>query len=134
MTPHNAPVISGMNLTAETVAWARCRPPEMRTPLPRVGELVLYRKDAHGPAAPAEIVAVDMENDQDWNVWRFKLDPNDSKRAPVEDALGRRVMELVDDPWPDVMLKIKDVPGLHVCREARLAGSPGWLRETGVSQ
>lgn len=126
-TPFNAPVISGMTMTAESVAWARCRPPAARARLPEVGERVLYRAMAHGPTMGAEVTAVDMDNRQDLNVWRFVVDPQDPSRGPRRNASGDYVMELVDDPWPDATLRIDGVSGLHVCREARLAGSPGWL-------
>jgi len=128
MTPFNAPAIDGMQYTAEDTLWARCRPLARRTVLPAVGARVGYRKDAHGPIIPATVVSVDLGNRADPNVWRYRvLDPT---KGPELDELGQRVMELVDDPWPDVVLHLDGMPGVHPTREARLPGSPGWLPMT----
>lgn len=113
---------SGMPVEQQDALNARCRPPERRTPIPSVGQRVWYRHDAHGPLTEAEIYHIDTSNQQDYGVWRFVIDP--MTNGPVEVG-GRRVMELVDDPWPDVWLNT--AWGRVATREARIEGSPGWL-------
>lgn len=115
-------------MTTQDVEWARCRPPQARTPLPRVGDVVFYRHDPNGPLSKAEVTAVDLETKTDYNVYRFVLD---ERRRPVVVG-GRRVMELNDDPWPSVRLTTRY--GVVDTREARVDGSPGWLPRMGARQ
>ncbi len=103
---------------------ARCRPADDRTPMPQTGQRVWYRHDWHVPLSAAQIVRVDLENREDWNVYRYVLDYSHVERRPVE-VDGKRVVEMVDDPWPDVVLRTDY--GMMVTREARIQGSPGWL-------
>ena len=120
MVSHNLANPTSMPVTPELVAWARCRPSHERTPLPRCGHRVWYRHDHHGTVTVAEVERVDMSNKDDYGVWRFVLDNG----QPVLVA-GQRVMELVEDPWPDVWLRTDW--GRVVTREARIPGSAGWL-------
>lgn len=110
-----------MPVPLEQVQRARCRPPHERTRIPHPGERVWYRHDPYGPLAEAEVEAVDVSNVEDWNVYRVVLD---ERRYPVEIG-GRRVTEMVEDPWPDLILRTDY--GRVVTREARIDGSPGWL-------
>lgn len=112
---------SGMQLTPEQVAWARCRPPHQRTPWPEPGQRVLYRHDPYGTLTEAVVEHVESSYTGDYNVWRFIVD---ERGQPVVVG-GRRMMEMVDDPWPDVYLQTDW--GRVATREARLDGSPGWL-------
>lgn len=111
-----------MPVTPEMVAWARCRPERDRTPMPEPGARVWYRHDHRGPLTVAEVEKVDLSNQDDYGVWRVVVDPDSGK--PVEVA-GARLMELVDDPWPDVWLRTDW--GRVVTRESRIEGSAGWL-------
>lgn len=100
---------------------ALCRPPERRTAMPRAGQVVWYRHEPFGALQPVEVLEVDISNPADTYVWRYAVDGNN---WPVM-VDGKHVMELVDDPWPDVYLKTSW--GRIVTREARIEGSPGWL-------
>lgn len=102
----------------------RNRPPHERTKLPEPGQVVGYRHEPHGPVSQAQVIRVDMGNRQDWNVWKFATDPRHGENRPIE-VNGKRVMVLVDDPWPDVYLRTDY--GHVVTREARAPGSAGWL-------
>lgn len=117
---------TSLPVTPEQVQWARCRPIKQRTALPKVGQLVWYRHEHLGTVVEAEVYKVDGSNRGDYNVWRFKVD---QFGVPVEDALGQRVMEMVEDPWPDVY--VKTPWGNFVTREARIPGSAGWLPKGG---
>lgn len=110
-----------MPVTPEMVAWARCRPGRDRTPMPEPGARVWYRHNHHGPLTVAAVEKVDLSNRDDYGVWRFVVDAI-GKPVMVE---GRRLMELVDDPWPDVWLRTDY--GRVVTRESRIEGSAGWL-------
>ena len=127
--PDNVRVLPGLPMTAEDVAWARKRPVGLRTPIPEVGQVVDYRHDLNGPVVPARVLAVLLDDGTDPNVWRVKIDESSTEhlRAPVLDENGNYVMELVDDPWPDVRLKVEGHAGHAITREARLPGSTGWL-------
>lgn len=109
----------------EDVIWARCRAPHERTPMPVAGQRVGYRHDRGGPVTDAQIERVDVSDRGDYNVWRFVLD--DSGYPVVVE--GQRVVEMVDDPWPDVWLRTDW--GRVVTREARIEGMPGWLPRVG---
>lgn len=108
-------------VSVDRAIWAKCRPADERTRLPVAGQRVWYRHDPGGPLVVAQIERVDMETRTDWNVWRQKVD---SQQRAVE-VKGERVMEMVDDPWPDVYLRMPW--GMVVTREARIEGSAGWL-------
>lgn len=130
------PVLAGMTSTREQISWARCRPVGQRTEPPRIGEVVGLRLAVYGPVVRARVLSAGMAPpadtrpgaEIDWNVWRYRLGRNG---APIErDALGNREIELVDDPWPSVLVETIEGPKLRTeTREARLPGSPGWLRE-----
>lgn len=113
---------SGMHVLAHERAWAMCRPKALRTKLPEPGSKVWYRHVPDGPLTEAEVESVDMANRSDDFVYRYVLHP--ATGAPITVA-GKRLRALVDDPWPDVYLRTEW--GRIVTREARLAGSPGWL-------
>ncbi len=106
--------------------WARCRPPRHRNPVPAPGDRVGYRHNPGGPVSQAVVERVDTSNQADFNVWRFVVDEHE--QPVIVD--GRAVMELTDDPWPDVWLYTDF--GRVVTREARLPGSAGWLPAKGV--
>jgi hypothetical protein len=133
------PIMPDYPTTAEQVAWARNRPAHARTPLPAVGDVVGWRTANYGPVTRAKVLSVGMDRpgdtrpgaEIDWNVWRYMvvLGPNGSRRPYEISARGDRGIELIDDPWPDVLLETLDGPKLRiVTREARLPGSAGWLR------
>lgn len=108
-------------ITAEQRDWMRCRPPAWRTSLPEPGQRVRYRHNHGESVVSATILEVNMSDPGDYGVWRFVLD---AARRPLE-VDGKRVMELVDDPWPTVIL---DTPfGRIMTRESRISGSAGWL-------
>jgi hypothetical protein len=106
--------------------WARCRPPRHRTRLPEVNERVWYRHRPGGPLTDAEVIRIDPPASGDFNVFRFVLDEN---RVPVTVG-GQRVIELVDDPWPDVILSTDY--GCLATKEARLPGSAGYVLKPAV--
>lgn len=130
------PIIAGWQNTREQVLWARKRPVSARTAPPGVGETVGLRLAPAGPVVRAKVLRVDMVIPADtragvsidWNVWRYVV--KNPVRGPVElDAAGNRAVELVDDPWPSVLVETLDGPKIRTeTREARLPGSPGWLR------
>ena len=130
------PILPGMASTAEQVRWARQRPPQARTPLPGRGDVVGLRLEPYGPVTRAKVLSVDMARPTDtrpgaeinWNVWRYVV-TNPARGPRIVSERGDRDVELVDDPWPDVVLETLDGPKLRtVTREARIPGSPGWLR------
>lgn len=133
------PVIPGYVPSRAQIAWARSRPPGQRTALPQVGEEVGVRLLAGGPVLPGRILFVDLDppsdtragTEIDSNVWRYVV--TDHARGPVEiDEAGNRAVELVGDPWPSVLVEVTQGPPLRTeTREARLPGSPGWLRGQG---
>lgn len=121
LVSHNLANPTTMPVPQELVAWARHRPPHQRTRIPRPGERVLYRHVPYGELSEAEVEEVDTSNMEDWNVYRVVVDESG---RPVEIG-GRRVTEMVEDPWPDLVLRTDY--GRLVTREARIDGSPGWL-------
>lgn len=114
--------------------WARCRwPLSERTPLPEVGQPGLWHPDKHTEGKPCTVLEVNMQpptarqiaaGDVDWHVWRFRVD--NPLQGPVVDDEGVRIVELVDDPWPDLLLKVDGMSSHVITREARLEGSAGW--------
>lgn len=108
--------------TPEEYQWARRRPAGQRTPIPAVGDEVMYRHLEGGPVVRAEVLEVqDLENFQDPNLWYFQTD---ALGRPVE-IEGRRVLAKAYDPWPE--LTVRTPYGVGITREARLRGSCGWL-------
>lgn len=101
---------------------AMCRPREQRTPFPSAGQAVHYRHDPWGALSEATVEQVDTSNQSDQFVWRHVLDPVGGAPVKVD---GRWLMEMIEDPWPDVYLLTRW--GRIVTREARIEGSPGWL-------
>jgi hypothetical protein len=138
---YREPVGPGLSNRQEEINWARRRPPGQRASKPAAGQIVGLRLEAGGPVLRAQIVKVrdappaDTRPgaEIDWNVWRYTLRVGDRRKpaAPVEvDEAGNRAVELVDDPWWDVLAETLEGPRMRVeCREARLPGSPGWLAE-----
>lgn len=130
------PILPGLVTTREQMAWARRRPRSARTDPPGVGEIVGLRLAANGPVVRARVLRVDLDPpadtrpgaEIDWNVWRYVV--RDPTIGPIPlDAAGNRAVELVNDPWWNVVLVTLDGPALRTeTRESRLPGSPGWLR------
>lgn len=133
------PIMPDYPTTAEQVRWARNRPSSARTRIPAVGDVVGWRAQNYGPVTRCKVISVGMTipadtrpgAEIDWNVWRYVLKINDphAPAAPVAiSERGDRAVELVDDPWPDLLLETLDGPKLRtMTREARLPGSAGWL-------
>lgn len=112
----------GLPYTQAEYRWARSRPPQHRTPLPAVGDEVLYRHDQWGEPVQAEVLHVQSLDDlDDPNLWAVPFD--ESEPMTLE---GRSVIRRVDDPWPLLTLHTAKL-GRPQTREARLRGSPGWL-------
>jgi len=133
----------------EVKRWAHERRPHEREQPPEPGERVLLREENFGPAVPAIVAAVqDLTVPGDhWNqhgglvAARGRGVPDPSVWTH-DDAAGWR---LHDDPWPWVHVQVilTDAEGneLHGddgelllapprwCKEARVRGSAGWLRE-----
>jgi hypothetical protein len=123
----------------EIKRWAFERRPHEREAAPEVGERLLVREALFAAPRPAVVAAVqdmssphdhwhrhgDLERDRgpgmpDPNVWR-----HDERQGYV----------LLDDPWPWVQARVilgpgeDDLAAPRWCREARVRGSAGWLRE-----
>jgi hypothetical protein len=123
--------------TKDEVTGAQCRPEAQRTPLPQAGERVLFRRREWEDPVPATITSVqDMtvplcangstEFPADVYVWEHP-DP----AVPVASwthPRARGELGLRADPWPRVRLEL-DGGGAETCRESRVRGAPGWLRE-----
>ncbi len=58
--------------------------------------------------------------------WTWQL-IRDSIGAPVMDAMGLPVVQLLPDPHPVITCRVEGYAGLQSAREARLRGAPGWL-------
>lgn len=120
--PPRGGYISGDRTRSDAeLQWVRNRPSESRPPYPRVGDAVLYRSNEWHDPVPAEVIAVDVQEDDQHMLW--------------------------PDPWPLCRLRVpvvipdskRDVSGLLLpgaatgrpslveTREARLEGSAGWL-------
>lgn len=109
--------------TPEEINWAHRRPGPDRTPLPCIGDEVMYRHDSFGPVERAEVVWVQSLDDlSDPHLWQVQVD---GQGNPVL-LDGRHVLLQRFDPWPLVHLRIPG-RGVGETREARLRGSPGWL-------
>lgn len=127
--------------------WAHERRPHERERLPRPGERLLLRETDFGEAVPAVVTAVqDLSSphdhwrrhggrerqqgpgDPDPNVWYPELNE-------LNEPTGRWLLK--EDPWPWVQVSkvvTRDDGGEFLayprwCREARVRGSTGWLRE-----
>lgn len=108
--------------TQQEFAWAQCRPAKDRTPIPEVGDEVMFRHTAWGVPVLAEVLAVQSLDDiSDPNLWRPELGP-DGQLVTLE---GRHILSGAKDPWPELTLRTPY--GVGVTREARLRGSAGWL-------
>lgn len=109
--------------TKAEVDWAHRRPAPDRTPLPSVGDEVMYRHDSGGPVVRAEVVWVQPLDDlSDPHLWQVQTD---AFGDPVL-LEGRYVRRQRFDPWPLVRLRVPG-RGIGETREARLRDSPGWL-------
>lgn len=122
----NSPVIPGMGRPVpEQVFDARCREPYRRTRKPDPGDAVWYRHIYGGTLHAARVVAV-LEQPEDPSTHRYVI--SDPTRGPdLHPVTNEPLRELVDDPWWSVRLKVDGMPGTVDTREARIAGSPGWL-------
>jgi hypothetical protein len=123
--------------------WAHGRQPHEREPVPAAGERVLFREVQFGPAVPAVVAAVqDTTGPHDhWN----RHGGLEALRGPGQPDVNvwrydeeRRDWVLLDDPWPWVQVQVITGTGEdgnpvlaqpRWCREARVRGSAGWLRE-----
>ena len=135
----------GRPLDLATLAATRARPLAGRTPLPSVGQVVGFRERVAGPVVKAYVQGVESVTDPwahehdlfephgpDPNVWRVVKDAADQ---PVYDLMrpGQYRFELVDDPWPSVVVHLRPEPGEKgsnryvITRQARRSGSIGWL-------
>lgn len=108
-----------------------------RTPLPAVGERVLFRAREWEEPAPATVTSVqDMtvplcangtaEYAPDVHVWAHP-DPQAYPPKTWTHPQVRARLRVKPDPWPRVRLEL-DGGGSAVCRESRVRGAPGWLR------
>lgn len=105
------------------VAWAHERPAPDRTPLPAVGDEVMYRHDPWGAVVAVIVVWVQPLDDlDDPHLWRVQTDG--TGRLLLVD--GRPVFAQQLDPWPVLRLRVPRL-GVGETREARLRGSAGWL-------
>jgi hypothetical protein len=112
--------------TAEEITWARWRPQEHITPVPAVGDRVLYR--AHDWADPVGATVLEEVDDSglgtpDWNCWRVRV----TNGVPHYDGAGEMILDAHPDRWPTLLLKVDGQASHVVTREARLRGSAGWL-------
>lgn len=144
---------SGGPLTQDELAWCRNRPEGVPRPaLPKPGDVVGYRAKPSGPIVAARVHEVESLSDPwahehdafephgpDVAVWRVVTN---EARVPQYDLMrpGSYRFELVDDPWPSIVLcvepeRIEYADGSTgqrgartyvVTKEARLPGSAGW--------
>lgn len=127
-------------LSREENLWAGWRPPTYRTPVPAIGDPVLYRHEAWTTPVGATVLNIDdiepptvlttrwashLNPPYDPNVWRVRTTPGSS--IPLHHPDGTVILDRLPDAWPTLLLKI-DGQRSHVqTREARLRGSAGWL-------
>lgn len=134
----------------EVRRWTRERRPHEREPVPERGERLLFRQDTFAPAIPAIVTDVmDMSSPHaHWN----RHGGTEHLRGPGQPDVhvwrydeAARSFALLDDPWPWVQVAevrtdengrdLLDGEGKPLlasprwCREARVRGSAGWLRE-----
>jgi hypothetical protein len=122
--------------------WAHERRPHEREAVPEPGERLLFREELHGPCVPA-IVAEVQGLTTPGSHWHQhgqltgRLGPGmpDPSVWTHDDAAGWR---LHHDPWPWVWIQVITGTGddgepllapPRWCKEARVRGSAGWLRE-----
>lgn len=115
--------------TAQEVnRWAHQRRPHEREDIPQPGERLLFRERDFGTPVPAVVDAVqDMTAPNDHWGSTAQPDPN------VWEADG----SLKEDPWPWVAVRLvttaedgtETLGAPRWCKEARVRGAPGWLRE-----
>lgn len=123
----------------EISRWARERRPHEREPLPDVGERLLVREADFAEPRPAVVVAVqDLSSPHDH--WHRHGDLERTRGPGQPDPNVWRYVEphghvLLEDPWPWVQVRAvlgdgpDDLAAPRWCREARVRGSTGWLRE-----
>lgn len=131
--------------------WAHNRRPHEREKIPHRGERVLFRETDFGPPVPAVVADVQDMTGTPHNHWN-RHGGREQERGPGEPDVNvwrwdenERAWLLKDDPWPWVHLQVVVLgedgsPRLNGdgeeilqdprwCREARVRGSAGWLRE-----
>jgi hypothetical protein len=131
--------------------WADNRRPHEREQIPYIGERVLFRAEDFAVPDPALVRDVQDMTGAPHNHWH-RHGALEEKRGPGlpdfnvwrwDEEHGRHVLK--DDPWPWVQLQVilQDENGGDLrgedgnlilaaprwCREARVRGSCGWLRE-----
>jgi len=127
----------------EVRRWAHQRRPHEREPAPGAGDRLLLREENFGPAVPAVVVAVQEMTTpgSHWNqhgqlAEKLGLGLPDPSVWAWEEARGE--FRLHDDPWPWVQVRVitgTEEDGSPVlapprwCKEARVRGSAGWMRE-----
>ena len=123
--------------------WAWQRRPGEREPVPEPGERVLLRETDFGEAVPAVVTAVqDLSSPHDHWTRHGGLEARRGPGIPDPNVWRwdgqRQAYILRDDPWAWVQaaaVRGEDAAGRPVlgsprwCREARVRGSTGWLRE-----
>lgn len=123
--------------------WAWHRLPDEREAVPEPGERLLFRETDFGGTVPAVVTAVqDLSSPHDHWTRNGGLEAQRGPGTPdvhvwrYDETRGQHVM--LDDPWPWVHLQVitgHDGDGAEIlaaprwCREARVRGSAGWLRE-----
>lgn len=126
----------------EVRRWAHRRRPHEREAPPEISERLLFRGREHGPTVAAIVFDVQgmTAPAEHWVQHGGRIDElgpgTPDPTVWVHDpATGWR---LHDDPWPWVQLQVilrQDDEGSDVladpqwCKEARVRGSAGWLRE-----
>jgi hypothetical protein len=136
---------------AEVDRWAHERREHEREPVPETGERLLFRDAEFAPPVPAIVTGVQDMTGPPHNHWHRNGGLEDKRGPgmpdvnvwePTEDGRG---WMLKADPWPWVHLRVirQDADGSDLrddngdlvldaprwCREARVRGSCGWLRE-----
>lgn len=128
---------------AEIRRWAHQRQPREREPVPAIGERVLLREEDFAEPVPAVVAAVqDLETPGDhWRqhgqlTGRMGQGMPDPSVWAFDEAAGRH--RLHEDPWPWVHVRVITGEGEdgepllappRWCKEARVRGSAGWMRE-----
>lgn len=133
------------------VVWSlRCRPPEERfdpAMLPAVDDVIGIRLAEGGDVVPGVVTDVASmtephpgyhdghPGEPDPNVWRVVVDPRTRHPAPRTDGHPGYRYELIEDPWPQLTVRIDPQPGekrpriFTVTREERLPPHGGWVRD-----
>lgn len=140
----------------EVQRWAYKRLPHERETFPQEGERLLFRERDFGPAVPCLVYDLMDLTGPPHNHWHRHGgqehlygpgEPDPNVWEPDLDETGRMTgrWHLKEDPWPWVHIQVirqdedgtvmLDEKGKYVldaprwCREARVRGSAGWLRE-----